>query len=208
MSDVTPLPPSFSALLLAGGRSRRMGLDKAFMMWQGQPLWEFQLQKLFNLGASRVMIACREDQAIRHDCAEFVFDALGEDFGPMPAIARALKVTKQPTLVLAVDMPLMTSDFLKQRLLTSRSDGISRFFKSEHGLEPLAGLYDPHLFPELEAALAQEQFSLNQLAREAHQNGKAVVIEVTDFERSFFRNFNTPADWEHEKGMSCDMPSL
>ena len=206
MSDVTLEPHSFSALLLAGGRSRRMGQDKAFMMWQGQPLWEFQLQKLLNLGASRVLIACRKEQAIRHDRAEFVFDALGEDSGPMPGIARALDVLKQPTLVLAVDMPLMTSDFLKQRLLTSRHDGISRFLKSEHGLEPLAGLYDPHLLPELKLALTEERLSLSRLARLAHQEGKAEVIEVTDIEQAFFRNFNTLADWDHEKGMSCDMP--
>ncbi len=176
------------------------------MMWQGQPLWEFQLQKLLNLGASRVLIACRKEQAIRHDRAEFVFDALGEDSGPMPAIARALEVTQQPTLVLAVDMPLMTSDFLKQRLLMSCHDGISRFFKSEHGLEPLAGLYDPYLLPELQAAVAQDQLSLSQLALRVHREGIAEVIEVKDNEQSFFRNLNTLADWEHEKGMSCDMP--
>jgi molybdopterin-guanine dinucleotide biosynthesis protein A len=85
-------------------------------------------------------------------------------------------------------------------------DGISRFFKSEHGLEPLAGLYDPYLLSELKLALTEERLSLSQLARQAHQEGKAEVIDVIDIEQAFFRNFNTLADWDHEKGMSCDMP--
>jgi molybdopterin-guanine dinucleotide biosynthesis protein A len=206
MLSVTPNPNSFSALLLAGGRSRRMGQDKAFMTWQGQSLWEFQLEKLFNLGASRVLIACREEQAMLHDYAEFIFDALGEDSGPMPAIARALETTQQPMLVLAVDMPLMTSAFLKERLLESRHAGISRFFTSDHGLEPLAGLYDPNLLPELHTALIEDQLSLSRLARHALKEGRAEVVVATNVEQAFFRNLNTLDDWEHEKGMSRDMP--
>ena len=38
--------PPIQAALIAGGRSSRMGEDKAFLDWKGRPLFAFQLEKL------------------------------------------------------------------------------------------------------------------------------------------------------------------
>ena len=37
---------TISAVLLAGGESKRMGCDKAALAWRGRPLWEWQIEKL------------------------------------------------------------------------------------------------------------------------------------------------------------------
>ncbi|MDZ4289024.1 MAG: NTP transferase domain-containing protein, partial [Prosthecobacter sp.] len=70
-----PSPP-FSTLLLAGGRSRRMGQDKALLEWQGRPLWEVQLAKLQALKSERLLIACREEQGLQKNepTIEWLFD--------------------------------------------------------------------------------------------------------------------------------------
>ena len=52
----------FAAALIAGGRSRRMGTDKAFLDWHGRPLWEHQLEKLRALEPMRLLLSCREGQ--------------------------------------------------------------------------------------------------------------------------------------------------
>ena len=48
---------NFSAALLAGGRSSRMGRDKAFLEIDGVPLWQRQLQTLRELGPSETFLA-------------------------------------------------------------------------------------------------------------------------------------------------------
>jgi len=55
---------SFAAVLLCGGRSTRMGRDKAFLDWDGRPLWQVQLEKLQQLAPQRLLISCREEQKV------------------------------------------------------------------------------------------------------------------------------------------------
>lgn len=195
MFDGSPPHFEFSALLLAGGRSRRMGSDKAFMMWDGAPLWRVQLAKLHLLGAVDVKIACRVEQAFPPDAGAFVYDPAGEDLGPMPAIARTLTLEKRPLVVLAVDMPLMSPDFLRKRLLKPANVARSRFFSSAQGLEPLAGLYHPNLLGEMDQAISSHNLSLTSLISKAQGQSLVDVVKLAAEEQTLFQNWNTLADW-------------
>ena len=52
-----PIP--FAAALLAGGRSLRMGRDKARLPWGGEPLWRHQWRTLAALEPSSLLLSCR-----------------------------------------------------------------------------------------------------------------------------------------------------
>src|SRR6185436_16930649 len=101
-----------SAALLAGGRSRRMGTDKAFLPWQGRPLWEHQVEKLRALHPSRLLLSCRPEQSFP-DLPDLtrVHDEL-ENSGPLAGIAACLQACRASHLViLGVDLPLMPVEF-------------------------------------------------------------------------------------------------
>jgi len=177
-------PQKFTAVLLAGGHSRRMGSDKALIEWEGLlPLWEFQLKKLRTLDAQRVLVSCREAQGLLGP-AEFVFDPPDVDDGPLGAITRCLELVQMPLLVLAVDMPWMPRDFLGERVLRGG------FFRGEHGIETLAAVYEPQMLPLMQRALRERRLSLQRVIEEA----APAFHEITPGERSFFRNANAPEE--------------
>src|SRR3954468_17857631 len=103
---------ALTAALITGGRSSRMGRDKAFLEWHGGPLWQFQFNKLAQLNPAHLLISCREDQKIASARAEVLHDPPGNQ-GPLPALSRCLTRAQMPLLVLAVDMPHITVPLLQ-----------------------------------------------------------------------------------------------
>src|SRR2546423_160603 len=97
-----------SAVLLAGGKSRRMGQDKATIVFQNAPLWQIQLDLLRKLQPEELFISGQTDPPWRPADIEFVPDNQPSR-GPLSGIASALaRISRGHLLTLAIDMPFMT----------------------------------------------------------------------------------------------------
>lgn len=191
MPATAPIP--FAAALLAGGMSRRMGQDKAMLDWNGQPLWRFQLHKLRAIHPARLFVSARQDQNLHTHDAQLVLDPI-EDQGPLPAIERCLRLAAPlPLLVLAVDMPDITVDFLQ--IMLSHRRGI--VFQSDRGFEPLCAVYPPEVLP-----LFARHSRLQTFAQEAVDLGLLHLEALTPSQKTAFLNLNFPAD------LPCKPPSL
>jgi molybdenum cofactor guanylyltransferase len=192
----------FSAALLAGGRSSRMAQDKAFLDWHGRPLWRVQLEKLISLAPEKIFIAARAEQDFAallsrkpdNPAITSVNDPDGEDCGPIGAIARCLRLSAGPLLVLAVDMPVMSTDFLRERLLSVATETTGVVFRGRNGYEALAAVYAPAALPFFEAALAAGRFALQPLLAEIAGAGLCAALDVRTDEEAHFSNANTPAE--------------
>jgi len=198
--------PPFAALLLAGGRSERMGQDKALLKWQGLYLWQFQLNKLLALNPDRVILSCRKEQRNHFDLAdsdaEYFFDPPDFQLGPLGIIDLVLRVVEMPLIVMAVDMPCMTVEFMHQEFLASQNLDRGHCFLSTSGLEPLAALYVPAMLPMMEAALKDGQLSLQKLLSKGYDLGFVDLQIAKKHQQHFFSNCNTPTEWVNEKGRS------
>src|SRR5215469_9649562 len=103
----------FSAVLLAGGESRRMGTDKAKFLFRGKPLWQVQLETLRRLRPAEIFVSARTDPSWRPNDVQFIAD-IPPSCGPLSGLAACLdRVKTTHLLVLAVDMPLMTNEYLQ-----------------------------------------------------------------------------------------------
>lgn len=196
----------FAALLLAGGRSERMGQDKAFLKWHGDCLWQLQLNKLLALHPDRLILSCREEQGghfnVVDSIAECFFDPPHFHLGPLGVIDLVLRAVQMPLMVLAIDMPLMTADFMHQEFLAAQNLDRGRCFSTAYGVEPLAALYVPAMLPMMEDALKDGQLSLQKLLSKGHDLGFVDLQEAKNHQKYLFSNCNTPSEWEHEKSRS------
>ena len=98
----------FAAVLLAGGRSSRMRTNKAFIKYQGIPMWRFQIDKLVKLDPEQLFLSVQQGAEFPSGPWSFVHDRSAE-LGPLGGLEAALRKTHSDLLVtLAVDMPRMT----------------------------------------------------------------------------------------------------
>ncbi len=209
MSALARVP--FSALLLAGGLSTRMGADKALLDWQGRPLWQVQVEKLRALGPVRLLVACREAQGLHLQAGlpasvewEWLFDPPGDELtGPLGAIGRALDLAGMPLLVLAVDMPAMTVAFLAKVLQEWGGSDQGRVFKNGRFFEPMAALYTPGMGPVIRQALESGNYALQGVIHHAAAAGTVEILPMPPEALPLFTNTNTPEEWGHEKGRSA-----
>ncbi|MCB1207338.1 MAG: formate dehydrogenase accessory sulfurtransferase FdhD [Verrucomicrobiae bacterium] len=183
----------FDAVLLAGGRSSRLGRDKAFIDWRGQPLYVFQLRKLASLGPERIWLSTRPDQAFP-EVLEGVSKILDEasDRGPLEGLRSALSASRAPfLLVLAVDLPRMEPAFLS-RLLEAEGGVAPRTAK---GWEPLAALYPRReCLALVDEFLASGKRRLQDFLDEAASRGWIRALPLAESDLALFANLNTPDD--------------
>ena len=182
---------SFAAVLLAGGRSRRMGRDKALLpLADGRLLWQRQLAVLEELQPAELFISGPERPGFPTSVVRLEDTAPG--LGPLSGIATALRAMRSARLlVLAVDLPAMTADFLRGLLVNDRgmipqtSDGY---------FEGLAAVYPKAALAVAETLLTGADRSLQTLVRRLLEEGHAAARPVADAESGLFANWNQPDD--------------
>ena len=175
----------FSAAVLAGGLSSRMGRDKAALPFGGTTLLDFQVGKLRMLGIEDIMISGSERQipGTRH-----ISDIYPRK-GPLGGIHACLAGAEgTAVLFLGVDTPLIPPEAL-QALLSAHENGVTLL---RHGdrTEPLFGIYDCMLAPLCEEILRTEHTGVWQLL-----NRTMVKTLPFDGDETVFMNGNTPEEY-------------
>jgi molybdopterin-guanine dinucleotide biosynthesis protein A len=194
--DAAPLPFPVSGAILAGGRSSRMGRNKAFLPCppDGTPLIVRQANLLRSLGISDLLISGRAgiDYAIRD--ARIVIDSV-PDAGPLAGLAAVFTAARHSwVLVIAVDMPRLTTSYL-QKLLTTGAGRIGVIPQGSQGYEPLVALYPRSLLSEIESALDKgDSLSLQNLIHTGMTRLLLSPLPILPSEADVFTNWNTQND--------------
>ena len=186
--------PSFSAVLLAAGRSTRMGRDKALLEVAGAPLWSHQREVLARAGAAEIFLSVRPEQEWAGRTAGFtahLYDALSTG-GPMVGITAALERAVHPHVaVLAIDLPRLPAGWFGS-LLAECAPDVGCVGRRGEFFEPLAAVYPRELKWLLWEALARGEFSLQRLLAAAVAQGRMRVREIGAAEAGWFENWNSP----------------
>ncbi|MGE0455015.1 MAG: molybdenum cofactor guanylyltransferase [Vicinamibacteria bacterium] len=131
--------PSLTAFVVAGGRSRRMGRDKALLAWGERDLLAHALARLVELTPD-VRILCGAEDRYQERGRPLVRDP-EPDGGALVGIAAGLAATGvEVALFLAVDLPLVPVDLLRA-LVAAVADADAAVPVTERGPEPLCAAY-------------------------------------------------------------------
>lgn len=183
----------FSAVILAGGKSSRMGRDKAWLPLVGQPLLARQIELVRELAPEEIFISGRTVT----DYTSFGCPVLTDEFadaGPLAGIAAGLEAASAPlVLVLAVDMPEMTSAMLRE-LLERCVSGTGVVPRVNRRLEPLAAFYPKAAAPLAVDLLKRQLEVVRTFAEECKQAGLISVQDVAEADWKCFANWNSPDD--------------
>jgi molybdenum cofactor guanylyltransferase len=185
-----PVPrANISAVVLAGGESRRMGTDKATALFRGKPLWQIQIETLRNLKPVEILVSARSDPAWRPHDVLFAAD-IPPSRGPLSGLAASIeRISTSHLLALAIDMPKMTGTYLKF-LYAQIEPGCGVVPKIDNRAEPLAAIYPREAASEFRSALGGAEFSLQSVARDLAAAGKLREIAVPEQQTELFLNFN------------------
>lgn len=178
---------AFSAVILAGGKSSRMGSCKAELPWGGKTLVEHQADRIMALGITDIMVSGYSRPVTG---TRYVPDLYPEK-GPLGGIHACLcAANKAACFVISVDTPLFSPDEMKL-LIKAHLAGDSPITVAEHRgtLEPLIGVYDSSLSDAAEEILQGANTSVKHLL---DQIGFA-VCEFSD--ENSVRNCNTPDEY-------------
>lgn len=178
-------------VILAGGESRRMGADKAFVQLAGRPLIAHVLDRL-EPQVERVLISANGDAARFAGLGrQVVADAKAH--GPLSGVLAALTAAAAEgathLVSTPVDTPFLPGDLVPQLLLAAEGSADGMALASDaNGDHPATALWPVGLAPALASFLAEGQAKVTQFT-DAHH---AACARFPD-PRAFL-NLNTPED--------------
>jgi len=187
------IQPGSTGFILAGGKSSRMGADKAFLELGGKTLLE----------RARGLVAdvCGK-VAIVGDRARFGPDAIEDifpDSGPLGGIHAALTATRSDlNLVLAVDTPFLEPKFLRWMLhRAATTHAIVTVPRLAAGYQPLCAVYRRSFKGFAEEALKNGKFKIDPLYAKVRTCPVAdAELNQLAFDSRMFDNLNTRAEFE------------
>jgi molybdopterin-guanine dinucleotide biosynthesis protein A len=190
--------PTFSAALLAGGQSSRMGRDKALLPVAGANcvMGQRQLDVLRDLEPAAIFWSGQPRHGLPED-VHVVSDEI-ENLGPLAGISACLNRCESDLLVvLAIDLPRMSATYLRS-LLAQCSSARGVVVQHDEFFEPLAAVYPKSMRELALEHLHQKQLALQALMREAVKRKLLNVVSLDENDVPLFKNVNTPDDLEDE----------
>ena len=189
-------PSKIQGFVLVGGKSRRMGSDKARLEWAGKPL----ASRAAELLAPHVRDVTLLGQTERYaDLGLTVLSDRWPDQGPLGAICTGLlNANCEWSIFLACDLPLLSDRVI--RLLAGRaritsSDAVVP--RTIDGWQPLCAAYHSRCRNSFERALNEGRLSLQDLLREIKVDALSVeMMAEAGIDSNEFANVNTPEDWD------------
>lgn len=187
-----------SGVVLAGGKSKRMGMDKRHLSVHGKPLLDRVTSILLELFPEVLLVLAEEDISRQDDRMRIVTDLI-PDCAAVGGLYTGLYHSRYPRVfVVACDMPFINPAVIE--LFLQKIDATDIVMAQlVTGLQPLHGLYSKQCLPILKEMIDARDLRLQNIADKqgltVHRVSEAEIKRL-DPQLLSFLNLNSPADLE------------
>ncbi len=197
--------------ILTGGKSKRMGANKAFLKYNDEKNFlEHALDEALAVSDDVILSVDEEGKYVnflkgREKAGLKLVEDERKNFGPLEGIYRILKAAKEDyCFIFAVDMPYVNGEFINnftsyinlgEKTKTKQKKTNAYILNSNNGIEPLCSLYSKDCLPYMEKLFEKDEHKLRMLFEESL---KYEIVEICEFykEDNVGLNINTPSDYK------------
>jgi len=179
-------------IILAGGKSSRMGQDKALMKIGDKTLIEY-VYEIINTFTSEILISSNTNDYSFLNC-EIIPD-IYQNIGPMAGIHASLKNSKyDKNIVISCDTPFISKKIILELIKASSSYDIT-ISRNNKFIEPLIGIYNKNILEYLDNAISNNKYSIQKFIHSSNHNIIDIDKIILDESKNSFININNQKEF-------------
>jgi molybdopterin-guanine dinucleotide biosynthesis protein A len=180
-----------TGIVLAGGKSSRMGKDKGLCTFYGKPMVLHAVELLRQV-CDNIIISSNNP-----DYSQFGLPVVEDEIkniGPLGGIYSGLKQTKsQDNFFLSCDMPMVTTDLVKY--IVSEKEGFEIVIPMFNGLpEPLCAYYNKQITDEMLEIIKSGEYKIQEIAKNFKVKFLPIDLHLPFYSDGLFTNINSQKD--------------
>jgi molybdopterin-guanine dinucleotide biosynthesis protein A len=197
------LRDDITAFILSGGKSSRMGTNKALLNIDGKSLIQ-RIVELLDTIIFTIVISSNEPQLYKSLEKKIIKD-IYPGRGPLSGIHSVLTYSNtERNLIISCDMPFINKELINY-LCNYESDKDIIILKADGRIQPLCGIYSKKVLPIVELHLKESVQKGSALKGSIYELMDRVPTEIIEVDRldfyssDLFFNINTPEDYNYAK---------
>jgi len=181
-----------TGIILAGGKSSRMGQDKGLLNLGGRKLVEIAAANLSQVCSGIIISA---NNSVYQQFGYRVIPDLHKDTGPIGGLYSALSGSKTRfNIALSADLPFVNRELLEY--LLGKAEGYEAVAPvSEKGFyEPLCAVYDRSVLPVIDKCIGNREYKMQHFLDKVNLNKILISDSLPFYTPLLFTNINTASD--------------
>jgi molybdopterin-guanine dinucleotide biosynthesis protein A len=191
LKGVEHLTKEGTALILCGGKSRRMGFDKSDILINGVPLIKITYENLMEEFEEVILVADKKDKF--SNCDYKVVEDVYKECGPLGGIYSGLiNSSSSYSFVIACDMPFISRGYIKYMKSIMKIEQPDCVVSLKNGfIEPFYSLFKRDMAGNIEKSLASSRYKTSEVIRacNSHFVDEETIRQYAG-ERDIFTNMN------------------
>lgn len=186
-----------TGIVLAGGKSSRMGTDKGFISWKGKPFINHSIDAVKPLVKNILIVSDHKQyESLGYKRIEDVFP----EKGPLSGLySGLLKSETQLNVVLSCDIPLISVEVV-EILLSAYIEGTNAVVcKTDNKMMPLVALYSKNCIDRCQELLKNDERSMMQLLEKLD---RVIYVSLNQQQAKQVKNINSSKDLNDIKNAS------